>query len=121
MQQYLGGVQCDQIRRFIGLWAIFVKVLKSIIFLMKSFLGNFYRFLAIFFWSHWWRLTLSARDDDLQLSKRSLNAFFMFFVCRRRVFTRTLVTKVVKNTAEFERHIFEEKDQSNAILPSKLV
>ena len=28
--------------------AIFVKVLKSIIFLVKSFLGNFYRHLAIF-------------------------------------------------------------------------
>ena len=31
---------------------IFVKVSKSIIFLVKSFLGNFYRHLAIFFWSH---------------------------------------------------------------------
>ena len=28
--------------------AIFVKMLKSIIFLVKSFLGNFYRLLAIF-------------------------------------------------------------------------
>ena len=28
--------------------AIFVKVSKSIIFLVKSFLGNFYRHLAIF-------------------------------------------------------------------------
>ena len=26
---------------------------KSIIFLVKLFLGNFYRHLAIFFWSHW--------------------------------------------------------------------
>ena len=26
---------------------------KSIIFLVESFLGNFYRHLAIFFWSHW--------------------------------------------------------------------
>ena len=25
----------------------------SFIFLVKSFLGNFYRHLAIFFWSHW--------------------------------------------------------------------
>ena len=58
--------QCDQIGRFNGLWSIFesfwqqlicpnlphsksffVKVSKSIIFL-KSFLGNFYRQLAIF-------------------------------------------------------------------------
>ena len=29
-----------------------VKVLKSVIFLVKSFLRNFYRHLAIFFWSH---------------------------------------------------------------------
>ena len=29
------------------------KVSKSIIFLVKSFMGKFYRHLAIFFWSHW--------------------------------------------------------------------
>ena len=63
---------CDQIGQFIGLWAtfqslwqqlicpdlpkhsraIFLKVSKSLIFLVKSFLGNFYRLLAIFYWSH---------------------------------------------------------------------
>ena len=32
---------------------IFVKVSKSIIFLVKQFLGDFYRHLAIFFWSLW--------------------------------------------------------------------
>ena len=37
----------------------FVKVSKSIIFLVKSFLGKIYRHLAIFFWSHWLRGTLS--------------------------------------------------------------
>ena len=31
---------------------IFVKVSKSIIFQVKSFLGNFYRYLATFYWSH---------------------------------------------------------------------
>ena len=30
----------------------FVKVSKSILFLVKSFLGNFYRHSVIFFWSH---------------------------------------------------------------------
>ena len=59
--------QCDQIGRFFALWAtfqslwqqligpnlphskaIFVKVSKSISFLMKSFLGNFYRHFTIF-------------------------------------------------------------------------
>ena len=63
--------QCDQIWRFIALWTtfkcffqhlicpnlshsywIFIKESKSIIFLVKSFLGKFYRHLAIFFWSH---------------------------------------------------------------------
>ena len=33
--------------------AIFVKVSKSFIFQVKPFLGNFYRDLAIFIWSHW--------------------------------------------------------------------
>ena len=33
-------------------YAIFVKVSKSLIFLVKSFLGNFYKHLAIFIWSH---------------------------------------------------------------------
>ena len=36
------------IRRFIGLWAIFVQVPKSLIFQVKSFLGNFYGHLANF-------------------------------------------------------------------------
>ena len=65
--------QCDQIGWFIGLWttvqslwqqltcpnlphscAIFVKVSKSLNFQVKSFLGNFYRHLATFYWSHWY-------------------------------------------------------------------
>ena len=65
-------IQCGQIGRFNRLWAtfrslwqqlncpnlpyscaIFVKVSKSLIFLVKSFLGNFYRHLATFYWSHW--------------------------------------------------------------------
>ena len=64
--------QCDQVGQFIGLWATFqslgqeivcpnlphskailVKVSKSLILLVKSFLGNFYRHLATFYWSHW--------------------------------------------------------------------
>ena len=32
---------------------VFVKVSKSLIFLVKSFLGNFYGHLAIIYWSHW--------------------------------------------------------------------
>ena len=69
--------QCDQIGRFNALWATFqslwqqlfcpdrphfwatfVKMLKSFMFLVESFLGNFYRHLATFYWSHWCRLAL---------------------------------------------------------------
>ena len=65
--RFVGWLQCDQIGRYIGLWttfqslwqqlicpnllrsqAIFVKVSKSITFLVKSFLGNFYRHWRLF-------------------------------------------------------------------------
>ena len=80
----LYSCQCDQIWRFIGLWAtfwslwqqlicpnlphsyaIFVKLSKSFIFLVKPFLGNFYRHLAIFFWSHWQRCKRSYDGQPL--------------------------------------------------------
>ena len=70
---FISSDQCDQIGRFIGLLAsfqslrqqlicpnlsnsqaaTFIKVSKSIIFVVKSFLGNVYRHLATFYWSHW--------------------------------------------------------------------
>ena len=69
--------QCDQTGQFIALWtifqslwqqlfcpnqphfyAIFGKVSKPFIFLMKSFLGNFYRHLATFYWSHCRKVTV---------------------------------------------------------------
>ena len=54
-------------------WAIFVKVSKSFIFIVKLFLGNFYIHLAIFYWSHcsqqyiFWDLKyrLTASSDKL--------------------------------------------------------
>ena len=65
------SAKCDQIWRFLDFGqlfkafgnnkfaqisqhskATFVNVLKSIIFVVKSFLGHFYRHLAIFIWSH---------------------------------------------------------------------
>ena len=36
----------------------FCKGVKSIIFLVKSFLGNFYRHFVIFFWSHYQRVII---------------------------------------------------------------
>ena len=41
------------LRKSHTLLAIFVKVSKLFIFLEESFLGNFYRHLAILIWSHW--------------------------------------------------------------------
>ena len=49
----------------------FVKVSKSLIFLLKSFLGNFYRHLAIFFWSHWMVQQNSFASKDI--SRRQKN------------------------------------------------
>ena len=62
--EFQAAKQCDQIGRFIGPWATFqslwqqlvflgnVKVSTSLIFQVKTFLGNFYRHLATFYWSH---------------------------------------------------------------------
>ena len=69
LHTHLPTNQCDQIGRFIGLWATFqslwqqlicpnlshskaIFVSKAIIFIEKSFWGNFYRHFAIFIWSH---------------------------------------------------------------------
>ena len=71
--------QCDQIWRFISLWAtfqslwqqlfcpnnhvmvIFVWLSKSFIFLVKSFLGNFYSHWATFYLSHWLEHCMCSR------------------------------------------------------------
>ena len=55
-------VKCSRIGQFLRtrkMWSfrkfsilLRVKVSKSIIFIVKPFLGNFYRHLAIFYWSH---------------------------------------------------------------------
>ena len=45
--------------------SIFVKVSKSIIFLVKPFLGNFYRHLANFFWSYWWQCTYLISNVEI--------------------------------------------------------
>ena len=91
--------QCDQIGRFIGLWAtfysvwqqlicpnlphslaIFVNVPKSFIFLVKSLLGYFYRHLVIFFSSHWSR--------DHWILGQTFNTLSLHFWCvfQQRVF-----------------------------------
>ena len=81
VRRWLDYVQCDQIGQFIWHWAtfqrlwqqlvwpnlphskaIFVKVSISLIFLVKSFLGNFYRHLATVYWSHWDYLPIFCHD-----------------------------------------------------------
>ena len=48
---------------------IFVKASKTLIFLVKSCLGNFYRHLATSFWSHWLcgRNVIVPNDDEFQV------------------------------------------------------
>ena len=49
---------------------------KSLIFLVKSFLGNFYRHWATFYWSHWFPLIFLdlklclARDNETPCRRR---------------------------------------------------
>ena len=108
-RQNMAMEQCDQIGRFIGLWGtfqslrqqlicpnlihsqvIFVKVSKSLIFLVRSFLGNFYRHLATIYWSHW------THNITILSSKRQyFGVTSLFFVktslfCRQNVIIVTL-------------------------------
>ena len=94
-----GYKQCDQIGRFFGFWAtfqslwqqlifpillhsqaIFVKVSKTIIVLVKLFLGDFYRHLAIFLWSHCLLLTHIVGHV---LAKYGLDKDFQLVVARK--------------------------------------
>ena len=54
----------------------FVKVSKSLIFLMKSFLGNFYRNLATFYWSHWWATAIETAMVGVVLLQKNKHYFF---------------------------------------------
>ena len=53
LDNFLKPLATMNLSKSLAFLGIFVKMLKSVIFLVKSFLGNFYRHLAIFFWSHW--------------------------------------------------------------------
>ena len=56
----------------------FIKVSKAINFLVKSFLDNFYRHLATFFWSHWSLLSFSL----VLLHSPCYPSLFFLFACR---------------------------------------
>ena len=52
---------------------IFCKGFKIYQFLVKSFLGKIYRYLAILFWSHWiLRLVITAMDSHSHVSLANL-------------------------------------------------
>ena len=60
------------------------RCLKSIIFLVKSFLGNFYRHLAILFWSDcWWAQWIETGRAKFKLTKDNFCPTKMRF--RRKV------------------------------------
>ena len=57
---------------------------KYIIFLVKSFLGNFYWHFAIFFWSHWrvvWLRDIYSYIADTSCLKKSVAGSF----CQRKL------------------------------------
>ena len=55
------------------------KASNSFIFLLKSFLGNFYRQFAIFIWSHWTQISLIARKSHFgKIRKQSPNLPIQF-------------------------------------------
>ena len=96
-------IQCDQIGRFIELWAtfqslwqqlicpnhpyylaIFVKVSKSFIFKVKTFLGNFNRHLATFYWSLWLNYLLALLSMEIGHCKACLQLDWVIY---KRSFT----------------------------------
>ena len=67
-------------------------MLKSIIFLLKLFLGNFYGHLVIFFWSHW-------RRDNHRMAKQMLRKVLCVSLWRRSYLNK-LVTSLTRPPAE---------------------
>ena len=64
--------QCNQIGRFIALWVTFQSLrqqlfcpnrphFQAIYHFSSEILGNFYRHLATFYWSHWLQVTADSR------------------------------------------------------------
>ena len=68
----LAAIYLPKSPTFLG---IFVKVSKSIIFIVKSLLGNFYWHLAIFFWSHWLPPISSRERNQRQPEVNVTNKF----------------------------------------------
>ena len=50
---------------------------KSFIFLVKSILGNFYRHLAIFIWSHWTQVIGCCVNDKPKIITEQMSAPFL--------------------------------------------
>ena len=112
--------QCDQIGQFIGLWAtfqslcqqlvypnlphyeaIFVKVSKSLIFQVKSFLGNFYTHLQIFT-GHTDQHTLSKVRSTSCVTFVHLSTFTKTVIIQKNAVDKKEITSICVNTFQPE-------------------
>ena len=103
--------QCDQIGQFITLWATFqspwqqlfcpnchhilgnfCKFVKIFHFTSQILLGNFYRHLATFYWSHWSKVihigTLSKINEGIVLITFSAPPIFVSYLNLQSIFVR---------------------------------
>ena len=118
--------QCDQIGRFFALLAtiqklvatiilpklatlsaIFVKVSKPFIFLLKSFLDNFDRHLAIFIWSHcigsrYWRTALHVWPC---YEKIIFTILIIFWMPRLSLFRTLVATRETPGNCNLGPHL----------------
>ena len=74
----LATIKLPKLPTFLG---NFCKGIKIYHFLVKSFLGNFYRYLAIFSWSHWFRSKGFKPPRTSDFSDRSDCRSVNFNVC----------------------------------------
>ena len=74
----------------------FCKGAKSLIFLVKSFWGNFYRHLAIIFWSHW--LLATVVHLAVNVSKQQVSIFVIVTRISAQTFLLMIVFNLVNTT-----------------------
>ena len=73
---------------------IFVKVSKSFNFLVKSILGNFYRYLATFYWSRWSSAKINSVNFDAQ--KTLLSKFSFWSWCYKTFLQEIQISQKIK-------------------------
>ena len=63
---------------------IFVNVSKSFIFLVQSFLGNFYSHLATFYWSHWsWSSLVEGPNSQTCMESYHVSGAYFVWICHK--------------------------------------